>query len=73
MSPTCTKSPAFEISTASREATPNAVETRSEFRYKIQAAAPQVIRFAPPLPSSGILKKFRPQSARPRETPADKA
>jgi hypothetical protein len=31
---------AFENSTESREAAPNAVETRSEFRYKINAAPP---------------------------------
>ena len=36
--PLSTKSAAFEISTTSREAAPNAVETRSEFRYTSRAA-----------------------------------
>jgi hypothetical protein len=34
MSPPSTESAAFEISTASRETIPTAVETRSEFRYE---------------------------------------
>jgi mRNA-degrading endonuclease toxin of MazEF toxin-antitoxin module len=41
MSPPSTENTAFENSTTSREATPTAVETRSEFRYRIEAAAPQ--------------------------------
>jgi hypothetical protein len=42
MSPPRTESAAFENSTTSREATPTAVETRSEFRYRIEAVAPQL-------------------------------
>jgi hypothetical protein len=34
----------------SREAAPTAVETRSEFRYKIEAAAPQQTRAGRPRP-----------------------
>jgi hypothetical protein len=70
MSPRSSESAAFEISTAAREATPTAVETRSEFRYRIEAAAPRQIRSASPFPRSGILKKFRPQAVRPRQPPS---
>jgi hypothetical protein len=38
----CTKNAAFENSTTSREATPTAVETRSEFRYRIEAGHPHL-------------------------------
>ena len=38
MSPTSTKRAAIENSITSREAAPNAVETRSEFRYTSRAA-----------------------------------
>jgi hypothetical protein len=41
MSPPSTESAAFENSTTVREAASTVVETRSEFRYKIDAAAPQ--------------------------------
>jgi hypothetical protein len=41
---TSTESAAFEISTAACEIAPTAVETRSEFRYRIEAAAPQQTR-----------------------------
>jgi hypothetical protein len=42
MSPPSTKNAAFENSTTSREAAPTAVETRSEFRYRIEASHPHL-------------------------------
>jgi hypothetical protein len=41
MSPPSMESAAFENSITAREAAPTAVETRSEFRYRFEAAAPQ--------------------------------
>jgi hypothetical protein len=50
MSPTSTKRAAIENSTAACETAPNAVETRSEFRYRIEAASPQLIQAGRPRP-----------------------
>jgi hypothetical protein len=67
----CSKSVAFENSTTSREATQTAVETRSEFRYKFEAAAPQQTRAGRPrlvIPTSPMARQ-RPglgERARPR-------
>jgi hypothetical protein len=44
MSPPSTKSAGFGNSMTAREAAQPAVETRSEFRYRIEAASPQVIK-----------------------------
>jgi hypothetical protein len=57
---------AFENSTAACEAMPTAVETRSEFRYRIEAAAPQVIqtgRLRPVIPTSPIVCHRSPKAA----------
>jgi hypothetical protein len=97
MSPSGSESAAVEISTAGREATPNAVETRSEFRYAeergmgvpwgrkarwliSELATPVSYTGGTPVPPSfgaprvvsrsGILKKFRPQPARPCHPPS---
>jgi hypothetical protein len=75
MSPPSTDGAVFEIPTTSREAAPTAVETRSEFRYRFEAAAPQKIGAAAPrsrgarpprvhqhAPPRAELKKMRPQA-----------